>query len=150
MRAAGAYHEDMGMSAGSGSKEINVTPLIDVLLVLLIIFLVMMPIMVRMETVEVPPKTLDEPLAPPVVLKINADLSVTVDDTDTVQGMDLAAKIAARVRMSKSVFVDFGDGVPWSEVLHTVDLLRGFSDEPANPDAIKVAVRVREDQPPPE
>src|SRR4029079_566388 len=51
----------MGMSSGSGDKkavqsEINVTPLIDVLLVLLIIFLVVMPIMVKMETLEVPRK----------------------------------------------------------------------------------------------
>jgi biopolymer transport protein ExbD len=136
----------MGMSAGSGSKEINVTPLIDVLLVLLIIFLVMMPIMVRMETVEVPPK--DDVVVPavePVVLKINADLSVTIDDTETIAGMDLASKIGDRVRTSKQVFIDFGDGVPWAEVLHTVDLLRGFSDDPRNPDEIKVAVRVRED-----
>src|SRR5690242_7801592 len=54
----------MGMSSGSGDKkavqsEINVTPLIDVLLVLLIIFLVVMPIMMKMETLNVPRK-LDE------------------------------------------------------------------------------------------
>lgn len=136
----------MGMSAGSGSKEINVTPLIDVLLVLLIIFLVMMPIMVRMETVEVPPKNVDVvPLAEPIVLKINADLSVTIDEGETVAGMDLPARIGSRVRSTKNVFVDFGDGVPWSEVLHTVDLLRGFAEDPRDPDSIKVAVRVRED-----
>src|SRR5258707_829379 len=51
----------MGMSSGSGDKksvqsEINVTPLIDVLLVLLIIFLVVMPIMMKMETLEIPRK----------------------------------------------------------------------------------------------
>ena len=134
------------MSAGSGSKEINVTPLIDVLLVLLIIFLVMMPIMVRMETVEVPPKNSEVvPVAEPVMLKINADLSVTIDDVETIAGMDLATKIGDRVRTSKQVFIDFGDGVPWGEVLHTVDLLRGFGGDPRNPDEIKVAVRVRED-----
>ncbi|CAN5880027.1 ExbD/TolR family protein [soil metagenome] len=132
----------MGMSSGS-TKEINVTPLIDVLLVLLIIFLVMMPIMVRMETVEVPPKNADVvPAAEPVVLKINADFSVTIDDTETIAANDLASKVGNRVRTSKQVFIDFGDGVPWSEVLHTVDLLRGFSEEP---ESIKVAVRVRED-----
>lgn len=137
------------MSAGSGSKEINVTPLIDVLLVLLIIFLVMMPIMVRMETVEVPEKNPDAlPEVEPVVLKINADLSVTIDDGETISGMELAARIGGRVRTAKRVFIDFGDGVPWAEVLHTVDLLRGFSDDPGNPDAIKVAVRVREDAAP--
>ena len=45
----------MAMSPGGGDKkgvqsEINVTPLIDVLLVLLIIFLVVMPILMKMET----------------------------------------------------------------------------------------------------
>ena len=50
----------MGMSGGGNKNgvqsEINVTPLIDVLLVLLIIFLVVMPIMMKMETLEVPRK----------------------------------------------------------------------------------------------
>ena len=50
----------MGMSSGgnknSVQSEINVTPLIDVLLVLLIIFLVVMPIMMKMETLQVPRK----------------------------------------------------------------------------------------------
>ncbi len=133
------------MSAGSGSKEINVTPLIDVLLVLLIIFLVMMPIMVRLETVEVPPKSPDViPAVEPVVLKINADLSVTIDGGETVAGMDLAARIGSRVQAAKQVFIDFGDGVPWAEVVHTVDLMRGFAEDARDPDSIKVAVRLRE------
>lgn len=133
------------MSAGSGSKEINVTPLIDVLLVLLIIFLVMMPIMVRLETVEVPPKSPDViPAVEPVVLKINADLSVTIDGGETVAGMDLAARIGSRVQSAKQVFIDFGDGVPWAEVVHTVDLMRGFAEDARDPDSIKVAVRLRE------
>lgn len=127
----------------AGSKEINVTPLIDVLLVLLIIFLVMMPIMMHMETVEVPRKIHDGiPEVVPIVLKINADLSVTIDEGETIPGMDLATKIGRRVQTTKQVFVDFGEGVPWSEVLHTVDLLRGFSE---NPDDIKVAVRMHGD-----
>ncbi|MGE0403263.1 MAG: biopolymer transporter ExbD, partial [Kofleriaceae bacterium] len=53
----------MGMSTGGNKgglqSEINVTPLIDVLLVLLIIFLVVMPIMMKMETLQIPRK-LDE------------------------------------------------------------------------------------------
>jgi biopolymer transport protein ExbD len=134
------------MGMGAGPKEINVTPLIDVLLVLLIIFIVMMPIMMRLESVEVPPKLPENsvPAEPPVVLKINADSSVTIDDTETVSGLELPGKIGDRVRIAKAVFVDFGEGVAWSEVVHTVDLLRGMSDDPRNPDAIKVAVRVHE------
>ena len=73
------------------------------------------------------------------MLKINADMSVTVDETDTIAFNDLRAKVAARVESGNDVFVDFGDGVPWSDVLHTVDTLRGFNEN------VHVAVRVRED-----
>ena len=130
----------MGMSAGS-SKEINVTPLIDVLLVLLIIFMVSLPIMLRMQQVEVPPKSPPEavPVVEPVVLKINADMTVTIDEAETVAWTDLPARVGERVNRSQQVFVDFGDGVPWSDVLHTVDVLRGIND------GTHVAVRVRED-----
>ena len=75
-RASAVTGTDQGMGMTSkGQAEINVTPLIDVLLVLLIIFLVMIPIMTRMETLEIPP-----PLPPettvndPVVIKVEADL----------------------------------------------------------------------------
>lgn len=131
----------MGMSAGS-SKEINVTPLIDVLLVLLIIFMVSMPIILRMQQVEVPPKSQDVlPAVEPVVLKINADMTVTIDDTRTVAWSDLPATVGEQVNRAQQVFIDFADGVPWSDVLHTVDVLRGIND------ATHVAVRVREDAP---
>ncbi len=51
----------MGISAGGGGQgrpksDINVTPLVDVVLVLLIIFLVAMPILLRHITIEVPRK----------------------------------------------------------------------------------------------
>jgi biopolymer transport protein TolR len=129
----------MGMSAGS-SKEINVTPLIDVLLVLLIIFMVSMPILLRMQEVEVPPTNREvAPPVEPVVLKINADTTVTIDETDTVAWNELPGRIGERVNRTQQVFVDFGDGVPWADVLHTVDILRGINSD------THIAVRMRED-----
>ena len=73
----------MGMSSGGGDKknvssDINVTPLIDVLLVLLIIFLVVMPIMMKKETLTVPRKIDDvneqpDPNAHLYSVKLRAD-----------------------------------------------------------------------------
>ena len=45
---------NVGKKEGGVQSEINVTPLIDVLLVLLIIFLVVMPLLIKMESVQVP------------------------------------------------------------------------------------------------
>jgi len=69
----------MGMSAGS-SPNINVTPLIDVLLVLLIIFMVVAPLKPAQFETKVPQKNL-QPDAP-----VNNDvLMVVLKDNNTIE-----------------------------------------------------------------
>lgn len=115
----------MGMS--SGRYGINVTPLIDVLLVLLIVFLVAMPIMMRMETVEVPRTDPGaEPPSPPLILSVKADLSVSIDDGPAMLATELATRL--RARSPKLVFLEVEDGVPWNDVVSTVDTVRGAAD----------------------
>jgi biopolymer transport protein ExbD len=130
----------MGMSTG-GSREINVTPLIDVLLVLLIIFLVMMPIMVRMETVALPPNTGDQMEGVTLALKLDADLSVTIDEGPQFPRRELPSQLRARLGGAKAVFVDFVDGVPWGEVVAAVDTVRGVANDTQRRE-LEVAVRL--------
>lgn len=132
------------MSAG-GTKEINVTPLIDVLLVLLIIFLVMMPILAKMETVSLPPQVKDvQPRDPPITVKLQADLSISIDDGPPQVSSELSS-IRSRLTLSRHVFVDAEPSVPWNEVVQIVDRVRGLAE---NPDAIEIAVRIRETEEP--
>ncbi len=130
----------MGMSTGS-TREINVTPLIDVLLVLLIIFLVMMPILARVETVELPPNEPNaQPEAPALVIKLQSDLTIMIDDGAPQLSSELAT-IRPLLVTGKHVFVDAEPAVPWEEVVGLVDRVRGLAP---TPDAIQIAVRIRE------
>src|SRR5580692_6521716 len=103
---------NLGSKRGGVQRDINVTPLIDVLLVLLIIFLVVMPIMMKVETVEVPqqlpPEMLPDPLASQLTIKVKADLSVVFNDgnrDEPIEAADmvrtLRPKLAALSAMSE-------------------------------------------------
>jgi biopolymer transport protein ExbD len=148
------------MSSGSGDKhsvqrEINVTPLIDVLLVLLIIFLVVMPIMTKVETLHVP-RTVDPELEVPerdaLTIKVRNDLSIGFNDGSSeldmpILGIDVAAvlrpKLETHLGDEKVVFVDFEGEVPWSEVVGTMDTIRSLAAD-VNHDEIKVALKISE------
>jgi len=155
----------MGMSSGSGDKkavqsEINVTPLIDVLLVLLIIFLVVMPIMMKMETLQVPRKIDDQnempdPNASQLTIKVKNDLSIAFNDGSSendmpVKAVDIASTLrpkleAMQANQEKVVFVEFEEGVPWSDVVGTMDTIRSLAAD-VNHDEIKVALKMKEDE----
>jgi biopolymer transport protein ExbD len=155
----------MGMSSGSGDKravqsDINVTPLIDVLLVLLIIFLVVMPIMMKMETLQVPRKIDDQnempdPNASQLTVKVKNDLSIAFNDgsseNDTpIKAVDIASTLrpkleAMQANQEKVVFVEFEEAVPWSDVVTTMDTIRSLASD-VNHDEIKVALKVKEDE----
>ncbi|MBX5484942.1 MAG: biopolymer transporter ExbD [Myxococcaceae bacterium] len=81
----------MGMAAGpkGGIKnEINVTPLVDVVLVLLIIFMVITPMLQRGKEVKLPvAKTSEEKKdaerdSEPLILSITADKKIWVDKSE--------------------------------------------------------------------
>jgi len=136
----------MGM-ATKGSHDINVTPLIDVLLVLLVIFMIVTPVVLKLEQVSLPPSRPGEVGELPVVVKVNADLTVAVDDEPPLASVrDLAARLRVKLALAKVVFVEPGDGVPWGEVLATVDTVRSLASD-GDHDNIPVAIRLRQEAP---
>ncbi len=78
----------MAFSSGGGGgpmAEINVTPLVDVMLVLLIIFMITAPLMSHKIKVELPQANLDNrsekiPPAPPVTVTIKEDGTIYWND----------------------------------------------------------------------
>jgi biopolymer transport protein ExbD len=127
----------------AGSPEINVTPLIDVLLVLLIIFLVMIPAVLRVEPVALPPATGEISGDKIVAVKLAADLSVALDDGPVFPNRELATQLRAKLPNTRAVFVDASDAVPWGEVIATVDTVRGVAAD-VSPGELSVAVRLHD------
>src|SRR5215208_1788006 len=133
----------MGMSSGSNKKsvqsDINVTPLIDVLLVLLIIFLVVMPIMMKMETLEIPRKlednqTVDEKSVM-ITITVNPGGSVAFDENGKETQLNMADLLSTlRPRLEnwtspgeKVVFINFHNDIEWAEVISTMDSVRSLA-----------------------
>ena len=86
-------------------SEINVTPLVDVMLVLLIIFMITAPLMSHRITVKLPtanPKTTDTaPPTPPRDLAIKEDGSMYLDDDQNpITEAELKSKFVVFASMS--------------------------------------------------
>lgn len=120
---------DVGNSRGRRS-EINVTPLIDVVLVLLIIFMVLTPSMLKHLTTNVPRKADDSSPPPPgetpILVEYGAKRELTLNG-ETLSPETLGTKLNERLRYDrqKVVFFKADDEAPYGEVVRLMDIARG-------------------------
>ena len=123
----------MAMSAGTErglTNEPNVTPMIDVLLVLLIIFMAAIPTMRKSIDVQLPDP--NPAVAPAnatsnqIVLEVNADGTYSIN-TERVTEDRLAARIKEIYdgRPEKIIFVKGDPKVKYGQVVHAMDVSRG-------------------------
>ncbi len=146
----------MGMSAGGGGSKavpyINVTPLIDVLLVLLIIFMVVTPLKPKRFKTLIPEQQQNTPAdATPSKLTLRVDilkdskLQLNGEDFGTIDNTGrLSAQLANIMRqreeqrvtkfgtdiIEKTVFIKAPESFKYGEVVKVIDAVKGAGATP--------------------
>ena len=128
----------MGMSGGGGGggvqSEINVTPMVDIMLVLLIIFMVVTPFLQQGITVALPKNMTNPDVDPNIIKESSVVISVPNDGEyylgkKKIQKEELADKVDTMLKGIKNeqdriVYIKSGVGVSYGDVVTVINEVR--------------------------
>lgn len=118
---------------GSSSPTINVTPLVDIVLVVLIIFMLVTPMMTKTFWLNLPPKSEDQKAATPPPPSDIKPVVMTVDKGGAIQVNHVPfskAEIGARLPRvmagagQRVLYFDAADDAPYAAAVEAMDLSR--------------------------
>ncbi|HJV91068.1 MAG TPA: biopolymer transporter ExbD [Holophagaceae bacterium] len=126
----------VGPKSGGAKSDINVTPLIDIVLVLLIVFIVMVPGLTKAQKVVVPQVVVTN--APPP--KSNQSVVVTIDkdgkyflQQDEVPLAELSTKLVPVIKLQpygeRKVVLKIEEDLPFQYAVNALDTIRVASDQ---------------------